>query len=190
MPEETPPAETAPTPPDATETDAPGPEEQLAAALKEAEKWKGLARKNEDRAKANATAAKEIEELRKSAMSDQERAVAEAVEKAINEERGRNASTLVAAELRAAAAGRLDDNALAAILEGVNTTAFITETGDPDTDAIRGWLDRIVPAPTEQKPETGVLTLDLGQGARGGNPQNMALDSDPLMKDLRNKLGI
>lgn len=189
MPEtETEVAETAPST-DTTETDVPAPEEQLAAALKEAEKWKGLARKNEERAKANATAAKEIEEVRRSAMSDQEKAVADAVEKAINEERGRNAGALVTAELRAAAAGRLDENALTALLDCVNTTAFITETGEPDTDAIRGWLDRIIPAPTEAAPETGVMTLDLGQGARG-KPQNTALNGDPMLADLKHKLGI
>jgi hypothetical protein len=52
----------------------------------EAEKWKTLARKNEERAKSNATAAKELEKVRTAAMTEQEKAVAEA------EQRGRTAA--------------------------------------------------------------------------------------------------
>lgn len=46
----------------------------------EADKWKALARKHEDQAKANSKAAKDLEEVQRQAMSDQERAVAEAKE--------------------------------------------------------------------------------------------------------------
>lgn len=62
-------------------------EEKLKAAEADAEKWKSLSRKNEERATANAEKAKKLDELEESGKSevDKERARAEKAEKALAE---------------------------------------------------------------------------------------------------------
>lgn len=148
----------------------------------EAEKWQALARKHEERAKANASAAKELEQVRQSSMSDVEKAVA--IARA--EERAavlREAGTrLVDAEVRAALTGRPVD--AAALLEGLDRSRFLNDDGDPDVKAIQAWVDRIAPQTEPKAP-----SFDLGQGARGDAP-NVALNGDPLYRDLINKLGV
>lgn len=145
----------------------------------EAEKFRTLHRKQEERAKANATAAKELDQLRQQTMTDVEKARAEGRTEAIRE-----ASTKVAkASLRAAAAGRVeltDD-----VLEGLNLAAFVDETGEVDEDKVTRFVDGIAPKPAEtQEP----AFPDLGQGARGNGA--LALNGDPLQRDLERKLGI
>lgn len=149
----------------------------------EAEKWQALARKNEDRAKANAAAAKELDEFRKAAMSDQERAVAEARAAGAAEVRAAFASRLVDAEVRAAAAGRPVD--VDALLEGLDRSRFLTDDGEPDTKAIAAWVDRVAPVPEAGEPSFP----DLGQGVRP-TPAALALNGDPLLKHLKDSLGI
>jgi hypothetical protein len=142
----------------------------------EAERWKGLARKHEDRAKANATAARELDDARKQSMTDVERAVAEARIEARRETLVETGARLVDAEVRAAAAGRAVD--VTALLEATDRQRFIGEDGEPDTKAIRTWVERIAP-------KTNALP-DLGQGTRSSEP----LNGDPLEQSLRLKLGM
>lgn len=150
----------------------------------EATKWKELARKHEDRAKANAAAAKELDELRKQTMNDQEKAVAEAVATARSKAITELGGEIVAAEVRAAAAGRGID--VDALIDGVNVAKFIDENGRPDRDEIKAWVDRVAPAASE---DTGTRTanpLDLGQGIGGTSPAS----SDPLKAELTKALGL
>lgn len=159
----------------------------------EANKWKALARQHEEssekaneRAKANARAAKELETLRQQSMTDQERAVAEAKAVGRSEAIATFATQLVDAELRAVAAGRLDPKALNVLLQGLNRQAFLLDDGTVDTKSVREFVEGIAPPPPEPAaPERTVL--DLGQGARG---DAMALNGDPLLRDIKNKLGI
>jgi hypothetical protein len=109
----------------------------------EAEKWQSLARKNEERAKGNATAAKELEKVRAAAMSETEKAVAEAKASGIAEAARAAAPRLVRAEFRAAAAGQIDKQALDAYLEDVDLTKFIGEDGEPDLKAIEARIKRL-----------------------------------------------
>jgi len=53
-------------------------EEQLAAAQAEAEKWKSLSRKNEERATANADKARQLDELEAANQTEQEKLLARA----------------------------------------------------------------------------------------------------------------
>jgi hypothetical protein len=149
----------------------------------EAEKWKTQARKHEDRAKANANAAKELEEARRQGMTELEatadKARAEGRAEAVSE----YGTKLVRAEVRAAAVGRVAD--VDALLEGVDGSKFLDADGEPDIDAITKWVDRIAPAP-EAEPEPGFP--DLGQGAR--TQDQRALNGDPLLRDIKSKLGI
>lgn len=142
----------------------------------EAEKFKALARKHEQRAKDNAAAAKELEKLRTETMSDQEKAVALAVQEAKAAAFAEVGSELVDMAVRAAVADRpIDADAL---LDGLDRSRFIGENGRPDRDAIATWVDRITPKPT------GVP--DLGQGARGSQPAH----SDALQKSIEGAIGI
>jgi len=179
-------------------SDAPAPEGEPTAdtvdveALKaDAEKWKSIARKHEERSKANATAAKELEEFRQSQMSEQEKAVAAAIAQARADTLAEVGSALVDAEVKTAAArasagGRQID--ADALLEGLNRAAFLTEDGKPDGDAIAKWIDRIAPKAEAPKEPKSPMFPDLGQGARGS--QDMPLNGDPLLRDVKAKLGI
>lgn len=150
---------------------------------KEVEKWQALARKHEDRAKANATAAKELEKLRTESMSDMEKAIAQARQEAATEATKGFGARLVDAEVKAAAAGRPVD--VDALLEGLDRNRFLTDDGEPDQAAISAWVDRIAPVRDEA---AAVLPTDLGQGVRPG--ASAALNGDPLLRDLKSKLGI
>jgi hypothetical protein len=128
----------------------------------EAEKWKSQSRKHEERARANSNAAKELEKVRQQSMTETEKAVAQAREEGKAEGRTETTKTLAArlvdSEVKAAAAGRSVD--VAALLDGLDRSRFLTDDGEPDVKAITSWMDRIAPTKTR---------LDLGQGPRGGN---------------------
>jgi glutathione S-transferase len=164
--------------------------EQIKGRLEASRKW-------EDRAKSNADAAKRLAEVERSAMSEQERAVAEAAAAARAATLAEFGSALVDAEVKAAAAaltaaGRPVD--ADALLEGdtLNRAAFLGEDGKADAAKVAAWLDRVAPKATEaaeQQPSAPVWP-DLGQGQRGPANKDMALNGDPLLRDVKAKLGI
>lgn len=143
---------------------------------KEAEKWKALARKHEEKAKANADAAKKLADLERQNMTDLEAAVDKAKTEARAEVTAQFGGRLASEAVRAAAAGRVAD--VDALLEGIDPARFLGDDGEPDRDAIGAWVDRIAPAQTDE-PDI-VRTLDLGQGAR----ETVATTTDPLQKAL------
>lgn len=152
----------------------------------EAAKWKALARKHEDRAKANAAAAKELEKLRAATMSDTEKAVAEA------EQRGRTAATaehaqaLAGARIEAALTGVVPDPG--AFVEDLNLSKYVTDTGDVDTEAITALRDKYaaLAGPQENGSDKGPRA-DLKQGNRGksggGKPQLKRTDLEGMSPD-------
>ena len=157
----------------------------------EAEKWKGLAdttdkraKRLEDTAKANAAAAKELDQLRQSTMSDQEKAVAQARTEARTETLREVAADRVADKFRALAVNRPLE--IDALLEGIDTARFANDDGTPDVKAIGTYLDKV--APIADEPDPIPFKRDLGAGVRG--QQTPALNSDPLLRDLKAKLGI
>lgn len=155
----------------------------------EAEKWKNLSRKHEERAKANSTAAKELEELRAKSMSDQEKAVDEARKAGKAEGLAATGARLVKAEIRAAAAGRLSDDQLKTLVDNLNPAAFLTEDGDVDEEKVSTFVKGIAPQTDEETTTTtSPLVPDLGQGARGGD--KAALNGDPILRSVKAKLGI
>jgi hypothetical protein len=167
--------------------EAPAPVAEETVSKAELEKIQREARKWEDRAKANVAAARELEKLRTSSLSEQEQAVAAAREAAQAEARQTFGGRLVAAEVKAAAAGRSVD--VDALLEGIDASRLLTEEGEPDTDAISAWIDRVSPRPeTEATAAAPSPFPDLGQGPRGG--ETLALNGDPLLADLKSALGI
>ncbi len=168
MPDDAPAADAQPDA--APDTDTPAaPETDWKA---EAEKWKVQARKHEERAKANATAAKELDQFRQASMSEQEKAIETARAEARAEAVTAMGRRLVDAEVRAAAKGRIAD--VDALLDGLDRARFLGEDGEPDVKAINGWVDRL--APKKAVP-------DLGQGARPNG------DAGDMNRMIRTQLG-
>ncbi|MEU4640835.1 hypothetical protein [Micromonospora sp. NPDC023814] len=167
----------------ATETTTEVPEATETVDWKaEAEKWKTQSRKQEERAKANATAAQELKKLQAERMTEAEKVAAEA------EQRGRSAAfaevgqRLVRAEFAARSAGRIG----ADVLDDLNLAKFLTEDGDVDTAALDKAVARLTPAPAEEQTRKPGPRPDLSQGSSS----TMALNGDPLLDDLKSKLGI
>lgn len=158
-----------------------------------ADKATAEARKWEDRAKKNRDAATALEAERRKGMTEAEQALATARAEARAEVTRTLGGRLVAAEVRAALAGRGDIDA-AALLEGIDAARFLTEDGDVDGAAVAKWVARVAPLPAagDGKPAQAG-GFDLGQGVRtgaGAGRQAQGLDSDPLMRDLKAKLNI
>lgn len=147
----TPPPSTPPAVTDGTDYKA-----LAAAAAAETEKWKGLARKHEDRAKANAEAAagaktveQQLEEMRK-VIADRD--VADVSRS------GRMAMTTVQAQL--AGQGFSPDD-VAGLLEQIDPVRLLKD-GEPDDGAIKKLVESLIKV-------GGRTTPDRDQGQRGGN---------------------
>lgn len=100
------------------------------------------------------------------AMTEQERAVAEAEQRGAQAAAEKTGARLVRAEFRAAAAGRVDREALDAYLEDVDLKKFVGDDGEPDTKAIESRIAKLGGAPRG---------TDFDGGARtpAGKPANM-----------------
>ena len=135
-----------------------------------------------DRAKAAEKRARELEaeleEFRRSQLSEHERAIEEARAAARAETQAELGSRIVTAEFRAAAAGRLADDQLSVLLDTVDLTKFLADSGEVDVDKVQAVIDGIA-----HRPETAT---DLGQGARSATP---GLGSDPLLEALKSTVG-
>ena len=127
--------------------------------------WKFHARKHEERATATAdrdTIAAELAALKASTQTDAERAVEAAKTAAKAEGRRELLPTLVQAEFRGAAGGRLTKEQIEVILAPLDPTKFLTaDGGQVDTDKVQEYIDGIAPADGKKWP-------DMGQGKRGG----------------------
>ena len=122
-------------------------------------KLRAEAAKYRTEAKQNAA---ELEKQRKASMSEAEKAVAEA------EARGRTTAMtefgqrLVRSDFVAAAARRNPEYDAASVLDDLNLARFLTEDGEPDSDAIAKAVERLVPN------STGPKFGNADQGPRGG----------------------
>lgn len=128
--------------------------------------WKHQARKHEGVVKGLGnidelkTKAAEADRLRQERLSAEEKAVQEA------EERGRQAALtelrprLVESAFRSAAGQRsLPAEQIDTLWEGVNPTAFLTDTGEVDTDKVTRYLGAITPT---EDPTTGLYRTGAG----------------------------
>jgi len=93
----------------------------------------------------------------------------EAEEQAYAKARTEFGGKLVQAHLQAAAAGRLSEGAVTALVAGVDTSRFLTEAGDVDTAKVTSFIDGIAP------PVNGAAATtrpgSFGQGQREGAPK-------------------
>jgi hypothetical protein len=166
--------------PEAEETPAETPD--TGDLAKELDKWKAQARKHEERAKANALAAKELEQVKQQSMSEIERAVEQAKSDGRAEGLRVGSVKIAAAELKAAATGRLDADQLATLLENVDLARFLDEDGEVDGEKVAKFIDGIAPKPTEP---TEPSFPAFAQGARGSVP----LGGDALEQLLKRTVG-
>lgn len=135
---------------------APEPTKDIAYWQKEAEKWKSLSRRHEDRWK---DLSREVQTLKEASMSDAEKAIEEAKKQAANETLKKVTERLVKAELKAIAAQKgvqLPD------LDALNLPRFATEDGDPDEERISSFVESLVPA------SRFAPASELGIGQQGG----------------------
>lgn len=106
--------------------------------------------------------------------TDQQKALSEATktaeQAAYTKARDEFGGRLVEAHIRASAAGRMSEGALAALLGGVSKTVFLTESGDVDQTKITSFIDGIAPTtPTTPTGPTGPPG-GFGQGPRDSQP--------------------
>lgn len=163
-----------------TTTDAP--EGDLPEAIKAilAKERKAAA----DAVKAQKAAERALTQQQQATMTEQERAVAVAKAEGRTEALRELGVTRAADAVRLLAAGRPID--IEALIEGVDLSRYVGEDGEPDRKALEAWLDRVAPKATEQT--TTPTFPDLGQGSRTNS--TLALNGDPLLNAVKNKLGI
>lgn len=174
-------SDTAPEAPaqEPTDTDTPTEEVSTDDLKAQLEKLQRESRKWEERAKANSAAAKELEAAKLAALSDAEKAVEVARLEGRREAFATLGGQVIETTVTAALAGRGID--AKALLDGIDTSRFLTEDGAVDVEAVNAWVDRIAPKPLEP------TFPDLGQGRRGSTTP---LGSDPLLDTLKQSIGI
>lgn len=128
--------------------------------------WKDKARKHETTAKARGdydAVKAELDRLKAATQTDAERAVeaakTEASTAAKAEARNQYVPLLVSAKLEAALAGRMPADKIAAQVDFLDHTKFLTDSGEVDTDKVKQYADGLVP--------DGKQWPDMGQGRRG-----------------------
>ncbi len=92
---------------------------------------------------------------------------------------------LVQAHLTAAAAGRLPEGAVTALVAGVDTSRFLTDAGDVDTAKVTQFIDGIAPATNGGTPSR---PGGFGQGPRDGAPK-AGLEAGAALWESRHKEG-
>lgn len=127
----------------------------------------------------NATA--ELEKQRAASMTEAERAVAEAEAKGRKAAASEFGTRLVQSEYVAAAARRNPNFDAAAVLEDINLARFLTETGEPDTDAITASVQRLIP-------EGSAVAPSFDGGVRGSTAATAGPEAD-FAKFLSSQLG-
>lgn len=176
-------ADDTPTPDTTSTTDDEGVEDAPDASG-DAEKWKALSRKNERELR---KAQKELEDLRQATMSDAERLVAQARAEGRAEAIKTTLERLLRSEVRSVAAGLLADPDDAALLLDLSRYEP-DDSMEFDRSRIKSDIEALVKA----KP---YLAAGPGPGSGEGGPRgagrdHLALNGDPLLRDLKAKLGL
>lgn len=136
--------------------------------------WRAQSQKHEKTAKARSdyddlkTKAKERDDLVAANATEQERAVAAAKAEGRSEAMRAAGPRLVEAHFMAAAAGRLDEDRVKAILEPLNADHFLTDSGDVDTAKVTTYVNGIAPVMGTGKPPA-VGPSSRGQGQRNSS---------------------
>lgn len=134
--------------------------------------WKALARKWEERAKANRKAAEELERLKRQQMTETEKAVAEAERRARTEAAREYGARLARAEFRALAAAKglnIDSD----IFDLVDTSRFVDDDGEIDEAAIKAAVAKLAKLAPKPAVSSGG---DFAGGNGGGTPPKSLAD--------------
>lgn len=132
--------------------------------------WKAQARKHEARVKqmSDYDALKETSDqyraLVEASKTEQEKALDAAKAEAREAAKVEFGARLVDAQFKVAASGRLDEQQMTTLLDGLDRTRFMTSTGDVDADKVKTYVEGIAPV----KPQ-GQTHVDMGQGRRQGS---------------------
>lgn len=153
--------------------------------------WKHKARKHERTVKERddyddlKRKAAEFDKLEKASRTENEQKVEDAKEQARIDVLKKTIPALVRAEMRAAAAGRIEDDKLDAVIEPLDMSKFLNDKGDEvDTDKVKKFIDGI--APTDGKGGGGGRR-DLGQGRRGGGGKASGVDAGRELFESKRK---
>lgn len=163
MTEPTPAPETPATPEPEGATPPPAPEVDYAA---EAEKWKALARKHEERAKANSSAAQKLADIEAANKTEAEKLSDQL--KAAQDRAAAMVTRAVQAEIRAQAAGKFADPDDARLF--LDTAALVNDVGDIDTDAIGKQLAAVLKAKPHLAAKPAIGTPRESGASAGGTP--------------------
>lgn len=125
-----------------------------------------------------------VEESRPEQEKALDNARKEAEQSAYQKARSEFGGKLVQAHMQAAGAGRIGEAAMTALLAGVDTSRFLTETGDVDTAKVTSFIDGIAPANASPQKPGG-----FGQGPRSGAPK-AGLESGAALWEERHKQGV
>lgn len=160
------------------EPDPEPPDEQLGEGGRRALSNERSARKA---AEARARKAEQAaERLRQQGLSDQERAVEDAKKTGAAEASAKYAASILAAEVKAAAASRVAPEAiddLHRILD-LDPTELVGDDGKVDTDRLTSAIDEAVKSRPYLAPSNGGAQPDPDQGARGGGRPTQLTESD------------
>lgn len=85
----------------------------------------------------------ELKKLREASQTETEKALAEAEQRGKTAALGQVGTRLARAELRAAAAGKVDAATLDGFLEYADLSRFVTEDGEPDAKAITAAITKL-----------------------------------------------
>jgi hypothetical protein len=143
-------------------------------------RWQAMARKHEERAAATQA---EIDNFDVALAARRAEAVAAATATGRAEAMKLVGHKLAAAALRVAVTGRVAD--VDTFLSGIDPSKFLGEDGDVDVERVAAWADRF-PMLSAAGP---VVRRDLGVGPRG-EPPGPAVESNPLVADLKHILGV
>ncbi len=95
--------------------------------------------------------ATELDKVKREQESETEKAVREAREEGLNAGRAEVRPTLVAAEFRAAAAGRIDADRLATLTDDIDMSRYLLDSGAVDVDKVAKKVDAWAPPPDPDK---------------------------------------
>jgi hypothetical protein len=144
-------------------------EDRLKALEAERDKWQGLSRKNETRAKENADKAKRFDELQEASKSEVEKA-ADRAKQAEDRVTGL-VQRAVRAEVRALAAEKFADPSDAAAF--LNLGEFVADDGDIDSKGIEKALTDLLKAKPHLGKPSGPPSFDAGGRTTAGAPKDM-----------------
>lgn len=159
------------------------------------EYWKRKSRENEQRAKANADKAKKLDEMEAANQTEAEKQAAKL--EAAENRAGQLLSRAITAEVKALAADSFADPSDAADLLGRDTSKYVTDTGDIDTEGIADALADLLERkphwakPKAEPPKPRAPKPDPSQGHRGDDaPTDFRTADDKAVKAELDKLGI